>query len=112
MYEAYNNKKDLYAMIAQSAFDNNYEDNLENWAAGTVLEIDGKKVVAGNGSEREEKLVDNSITIKYYELLPTINGDKSAAEITIEDKIISDIGELSIENISKDNQEVTISFKD
>lgn len=47
MYEAYNNSKDLYAIIAQSAFHNNYEDNLEFWPEGTELEIDGQKVIAG-----------------------------------------------------------------
>lgn len=47
MYKAYNEGKDLYAMIAMSAFDNKYEDNLEFWPEGTELEIDGQKVIAG-----------------------------------------------------------------
>lgn len=47
MYKAYLEGKDLYAMIAQSAFDNNYEDNLEFWPEGTELEIDGQKIIAG-----------------------------------------------------------------
>ena len=47
MYEAYTSGKDLYAMIAQSAFDNNYEDNLEFYPEGTEIEIDGKKVICG-----------------------------------------------------------------
>lgn len=47
MYKAYIEGKDLYAMIAQSAFDNNYEDNLEFWPEGTELEIDGQKIITG-----------------------------------------------------------------
>jgi DNA polymerase I-like protein with 3'-5' exonuclease and polymerase domains len=47
MYEAYNSGKDLYAMIAQSAFDNEYEDNLEFYPPNMELEIDGKKVITG-----------------------------------------------------------------
>ena len=34
MYEAYNNGKDLYAMIAQAAFDNEYHENLEFYQIG------------------------------------------------------------------------------
>lgn len=48
MHEAYNNGKDLYAIIAQAAFHNNYEDNLEFYPAGTEIEIDGQKVICGN----------------------------------------------------------------
>lgn len=48
MYEAYTTGKDLYAIIAQSAFHNNYEDNLEYYPEGTELEIDGKKIIAGH----------------------------------------------------------------
>lgn len=47
MYEAYNEGKDLYAMIAQSAFDNEYEENLEFYPPNMELEIDGKKVITG-----------------------------------------------------------------
>jgi hypothetical protein len=54
MYEAYNTGKDLYAMIAQSAFNNNYEDNLENYPEGYVVEIDGRQLVSGSGKEWEE----------------------------------------------------------
>ena len=48
MYEAYNTGKDLYAMIARSAFNNNYEDNLEFYPEGTEIEIDGNKVICGH----------------------------------------------------------------
>lgn len=49
---AYMADKDLYAMIAQSAFHNNYGDNLEFWPEGTELEIDGKKVIAGKKTHK------------------------------------------------------------
>ena len=48
MYQAYNEGKDLYAMIAQSAFDNEYWENLEFYPAGTEIELDGKKIICGN----------------------------------------------------------------
>jgi len=48
MINAYLNGQDLYAVIAQSMYDNNYEDNLEFYPAGTELDIDGHKVIAGN----------------------------------------------------------------
>lgn len=52
MIDAYLNKKDLYAVIAQSAFDNEYKDNLEFWPEGTELEIDGQIVIAGNKTHK------------------------------------------------------------
>lgn len=48
MLNAYKEGKDLYAIIAQSVFDNKYEDNLEFFPAGTELELDGQKIIAGN----------------------------------------------------------------
>lgn len=42
MINAYKQEKDLYAIIAQSAFHNNYEDNLEHYKDGT-LNPEGKK---------------------------------------------------------------------
>lgn len=109
MYKAYIEGKDLYAMIAQSAFDNNYEDNLEFYVPGTIVEIDGKSVVSGSGKEIEKETDEkDSITLKYYELLETVEGDKAAQDIQIGDKIISNIGQLTIS--SKTQFEDTISF--
>lgn len=48
MYQAYIEGKDLYAMIAQSAFDNEYWENLEFYPEGTEIELDGKKIICGN----------------------------------------------------------------
>lgn len=47
MIQAYKDNKDLYAVIAQSMFDNEYSDNLEFFPEGTHIEIDGKEVVCG-----------------------------------------------------------------
>ena len=52
MKQAYMEDKDLYAMIAQSAFNNRYEDNLEFYPEGTELEIDGKKIIAGKKTHK------------------------------------------------------------
>lgn len=52
MLTAYNEGKDLYAMIARSAFNNRYEDNLEFWPEGTEIEVDGKKIIAGNKTHK------------------------------------------------------------
>lgn len=47
MIDAYMKGQDLYAVIAQSAFDNNYEDNLEFYPEGTEIEENGKKIICG-----------------------------------------------------------------
>ena len=47
MLKAYNEGKDLYAVIASAAFDNEYEDNLEFYPEGTEIEFEGKQVICG-----------------------------------------------------------------
>jgi hypothetical protein len=47
MIDAYMKGRDLYAVIAQSAFHNNYEDNLEFYPEGTVIEENGKQITCG-----------------------------------------------------------------
>lgn len=111
MINAYNNKQDLYAVIAQSAFDNDYGQNLEFWPEGTELEIDGKNVVSGSGAEKEFQTDDdNSITCPYYYLVPTPDGDKAAHELTAGDKVISDIGQLIVKTVVRQDKQVTICF--
>ena len=51
MIDAYMKGQDLYAVIAQSAFDNNYEDNLEFYPEFTELNEGDKTAVAGSGKE-------------------------------------------------------------
>ena len=48
MLQAYREGKDLYAVIAQSVYDNKYEDNLEFYPEGTKLVIDGKETICGH----------------------------------------------------------------
>lgn len=48
LLDAYVHNKDAYAIIASQVFNVPYEECLEFYPAGTELEIDGKKVIAGN----------------------------------------------------------------
>ena len=48
MRKAYLEGKDLYCVIAASIYNNNYEDNLEHYPEGTVLELDGKTTICGH----------------------------------------------------------------
>ena len=47
MRQAYLEGKDLYCVIASNIYNNNYEDNLEHYPEGTVIELDGKETVCG-----------------------------------------------------------------
>lgn len=48
MTRAYLDGKDLYCVIAANIYNNRYEDNLEHYPEGTVLELDGKQIVCGH----------------------------------------------------------------
>lgn len=109
MYEAYNTGKDLYAMIAQSAFNNNYEDNLENYPEGYVVEIDGRQLVSGSGKQWQET-VEDTLTIKYYELLETATGDRAAQDFKVGDAILTDAEPLIIKAITRDDNKITFTF--
>ena len=109
MYEAYNTGKDLYAMIAQSAFNNNYEDNLENYPEGYVVEIDGRQLVSGSGKQWQET-VEDTLTVKYYELLETATGDKAAQDFKVGDAILTDVEPLIIKSITREDNKITFTF--
>ena len=47
MLQAYKDGKDLYAVIAQSMYDNEYEDNLECYPPGTKIVFEGNEVITG-----------------------------------------------------------------
>ena len=47
MIQAYKDGKDLYSVIAQLMYHNNYEDNLEFYPEGKEIEIDGQKIICG-----------------------------------------------------------------
>ena len=48
MRAAYLEGKDLYCVIAANIYNNKYEDNLEHYPEGTVLELDGQKIICGH----------------------------------------------------------------
>lgn len=54
MLKAYENKKDLYAVIAQSVYDNDYLDNLEFFPEGKEIIHEGKKVICGYKTHKNE----------------------------------------------------------
>lgn len=47
MIKAYNEGKDLYSVIASMSFDRSYEDCLEFYPEGTVINFEGEKVTCG-----------------------------------------------------------------
>ena len=55
MLNAYEEGKDLYAVIASAAFDNKYEDNLECYPEGTEIMFEGKKVICGYKTHTNEE---------------------------------------------------------
>lgn len=100
MYEAYNNNKDLYAIIAQSAFHNDYWDNLEFYKEFTELEVDGKTIVAGSGKEYSLQSDDqNSITVPWCYLVQTDSGELAAEAIQLTDKLVTENGSVAIDKI-------------
>lgn len=72
MIQAYLDGKDLYAVIAQSMFNNEYWENLEFYPEGTEIELDGKKIVCGKkthlhkaGKERRSAAKTMLLAILY-----------------------------------------------
>ena len=55
MKQAYRDKKDLYAVIAQSMYKNKYEDNLEFYPEGTHITIEGKDIVCGYKTHKNKE---------------------------------------------------------
>lgn len=108
MIQAYLDGKDLYAVIAQSMFNNEYHENLEFWPEWTEVELDGKILVSGSGKEKTYTLdATDSFEVPYFYLLPTPSGDVEASLIQIGEKILTDTGELDVlqvEPIKKDGK--------
>lgn len=113
MYEAYNEKKDLYAMIAQSAFNNRYEDNLEYFVPGQEVEVDGKMVTAGSGEEYKVQIGETGVvSAKNWELLSTKRGEVAASSLKIGDVVVADGGEeFAVENVESANSVTMIALK-
>lgn len=54
MIQAYLDGKDLYAVIAQSMYNNKYEENLEFYPQGTKITLNGKEIICGNKTHKND----------------------------------------------------------
>ncbi len=99
MIGAYNEGKDLYALIASAAFDMPYEQCLEFFEEGKIIDFEGEKVICGN---EKEYLIDynNGFELPYYRLISTPNGYIQASNLNINDTVITDEGTKTIKKIS------------
>lgn len=116
MLKAYREGKDLYAVIAQSVYDNKYEDNLEFYPEGTKVIVDGKEKIAGNGKESTiDSADDNSISVPSYYSIMTPGGWQIASALKKGDVIIVDDTKATIERVdtmtSNSAQNIIIYFK-
>jgi len=111
MRAAYLEGKDLYCVIAANIYNNKYEDNLENFPEGYVLELDGKKTVAGN-DKSYKKQVSDKLEVPYYYLVPTTSGTKAAGDIQAGDSIIAEEGAFTVRAAETLNGTTTIYFID
>lgn len=55
MINAYKEGRDLYAVIASMSFDRKYEDCLEFYPEGTVIDYEGQKVVCGHKTHQNKE---------------------------------------------------------
>lgn len=55
MIQAYKEGKDLYAVIASASFNYPYEDCLEFYPEGTVIEFEGQKVTCGHKTHQNKE---------------------------------------------------------
>lgn len=105
MVQAYNEGKDLYAVVGSQAYKCSYEDCLESYPEGTKVMFEGREVIAGNEKEYIEEPINNIFTIPYFRLVNTIKGFIKADQLTKEDILLTDEGEVNIKDISiKDNK--------
>jgi hypothetical protein len=111
MRQAYLEGKDLYCVIAANIYNNKYEDNLEHYAEGTIIELDGKKTVAGSDKSYKKQVTDK-LEVPYYYLIPTINGSVPALDIKAGDKIIADEGTFEVASTEVVEGITTIYFID
>lgn len=111
MRAAYLEGKDLYCVIASNIYNNDYWDNTEFYKEGTVIELDGKKAVAG-ADKIISKQVSDKLEVPYYYLIPTAAGDVVASEIKSGDKIIANEGTFEVSSAETINDITIIYFKD
>lgn len=111
MRQAYLDGKDLYCVIAANIYNNKYEDNLEHYPEGTIIELDGKKTIAGSDKSYRKQVTDK-LEVPYYYLIPTINGSVQAIDLKAGDKIIADEGSFEVASIDTAEDITTIYFVD
>ena len=109
MRQAYLEGKDLYCVIAANIYNNDYWDNTEFYKEGTVIELDGKKTVAG-ADKSYKKQVSDKLEVPDYYLVPTTSGDKQATDIKAGDSIIADEGAFTVGAVDTLNDMTTIYF--
>lgn len=111
MRQAYLEGKDLYCVIAANIYNNNYEDNLEHYSEGTIIELDGKQTVAGSDKTYTKQVTDK-LEVPYFYLVPTIAGSVQASNIKAGDKIVANEGTFEVSAIEIVDDITTIYFKD
>lgn len=111
MRAAYLEGKDLYCVIAANIYNNEYWQNLENFPEGYVLELDGKKTVAGT-DKSYKKQVSDQLEVPYYYLVPTTSGTKAAHEILVGDSIIAEEGHFKVAAVETIGDNTKIYFND
>lgn len=112
MLEAYLTKKDLYAVIAQSAFNNDYADNLEFAPSGAIVTVGDHQVISGDGQEYTLETEGNKLIIDYYMLVPTTKGDIQASLLEPGNEVITEENLYKIKSIETSNKKTIILFEE
>ena len=99
LLKSYAEDKDVYASIASSMFGLPYEDCLEFYKEFSVVETDGKRVVAGSGKDYEYAVENNCVEVPNCYLIKTDCGEKEVSLLTIGTKLITDEGMVEITDI-------------
>lgn len=111
MRQAYLEGKDLYCVIAANIYNNDYWDNTEFFKEGTVVELDGKKIIAGADKAYTKQATDK-LEVPYYYLVPTENGDMPACELMSGAKIVAREGTFAVGSVETKNDMTIIYFVD
>lgn len=111
MRAAYLEGKDLYCVIAANIYNNDYWDNTEFYKEGTVIELDGRKTIAGNDKTYTKQVTDK-LEVPYYYLVPTEQGDIKADEICVGAKILAAEGAFEVASVETTDGITNIYFKD
>ena len=103
--------QDLYSLIASKIYKNRYEDNLEFYPAGTKITYEGKEIVCGDDKEHLEEITNGSFSVPYFRLVETLDGYKEANQLKLQDILVTDVGNVNIINIKKENDLLNIKVQ-